>query len=74
MVRYLIEAGASVDAPKAKATSPLHWAAGWGNLETVLVLVQAGANKQALNEFGLTPEQVARKHNKHEIAAYLQDA
>jgi len=40
----------------------------------VVVLVQAGANKKALNEFGLTPAQVAMKHNNHEIAVYLQNA
>ncbi|MBT9553150.1 MAG: ankyrin repeat domain-containing protein [Hydrogenophaga sp.] len=74
MVRYLIEAGAQINTPGMEVTSPLHWAAGWGNLETVVALVQAGASKQALNEIGLTAEQVAKKHNKHEIAAYLRDA
>ena len=74
MARYLISVGAQLNMPGASSLTPLHWAAGWGNLETVVVLVKAGASTKALNEFGLTPEQVAKEHNKNEIAAYLRDA
>jgi ankyrin repeat protein len=72
MVRYLIEAGAQINSPADGVTSPLHWAAGWGNLETVIVLVEAGAEISALNEGERTPEQVAKRHGKMDTAAYLR--
>jgi len=74
MVQYLIEAGAKVNAPLAGRTSALHWAAGWGNLDTVVALLQGHADKLALNESGQTPEQVAKRHGKHESSAYLRKA
>ena len=52
--------------------TPLHWAAGWGNVETLRVLVDAGADTKALDALGLTAEQVAVRHRQTSAAEYLR--
>jgi ankyrin repeat protein len=71
MVELLLSAGARHDIPGTTGLTPLHWAAGWGKLATVKVLVNAGADVGAKNEFGRTPAEVAREHGHVETAAFL---
>ena len=74
MVAYLVSAGARIDIPGTNAMTPLHWAAGWGNLETVRVLIDAGADISVTDALGLTAERVAAKHRNTAIADYLRSA
>ena len=72
MVRYLLSVGARHDI-KAKNTNdmtPLHWAAR-ANLKSVQILLKAGANKEAKDAQGNTAYDLAKKHKRPEIAAYL---
>jgi len=72
MVAFLISAGARLDIPGAAGLTPLHWAAGWGNLETARILVEAGAPRSAKDHFGKRPAELALKHAKNDIALYLE--
>jgi len=75
VVRYLISVGARVDIV-AKETSnftPLHWAARSGSLETVKLLVEAGADPFACSDRGRIPRELAEEHGFHEIALFLRE-
>ena len=43
-VRALLKQHVDVNAPEADGTTALHWAAHWGDLETVDALLREGAN------------------------------
>jgi ankyrin repeat protein len=71
MVKYLASVGARTDIPGTTGLTPLHWAAGWGNLETVRALIELGADPGARNAFDQTAASVASLHGRHDVAAYL---
>src|SRR4030095_5603369 len=53
--RTLLKQRADVNAPDAEGMTPLLWAAHWNDLDTVKLLVNAGANAKAANRYGVTP-------------------
>ena len=59
--------------PEGLAMTPLHWAAGWGNLGTVRALVGAGADRNVRNGAGRTPAEEAVHRGKLRSAAWLLD-
>jgi uncharacterized protein len=54
-VRALISQHADLSAAEPDGTTALHWAAHWNNLDTVKLLIQAGANVKAANRYDATP-------------------
>ena len=72
MVRYLLSVGArhDIQALNTCNMTPLHWAAR-ANLETVKVLLKAGADRNAKDTQGNTAYDIAKKYRKLEIMAYL---
>ncbi|MDX5370945.1 MAG: ankyrin repeat domain-containing protein [Pseudomonadaceae bacterium] len=72
MVRFLLSVGARHDiaALNTNNMTPLHWAAR-ANLKTVKVLLRAGADRDAKDAQGNTAYDIAKKHRKTEIMAYL---
>jgi ankyrin repeat protein len=58
-VRSLLQRKADVNAPQIDGTTALHWAVRLDDLETVELLVRAGANVSVANRAGATPMQLA---------------
>jgi uncharacterized protein len=54
-LQALLKQRADVNAAQPDGTTALHWAAHWNDLETVNVLLRAGANAKAVNRYGATP-------------------
>ncbi len=54
-IRTLLAESVDVDAPQPDRATALHWAAHWNDLDTATVLIEAGANANAVNELGVTP-------------------
>jgi ankyrin repeat protein len=54
-LRALVNKRVDVNAAQADGTTALHWAAHWNDLETVNLLLRAGANAKAVNRYGATP-------------------
>ena len=54
-VRSLIGQRGDVNAAQADGATALAWAAHWDDLETAELLLRAGANVNAANEYGVTP-------------------
>ncbi|MBU1834062.1 MAG: ankyrin repeat domain-containing protein [Gammaproteobacteria bacterium] len=72
IIRFLLSVGARHDI-KAKNTNnmtPLHWAAR-SDLKSVKLLLKAGAEKEAKDAQGNTAYDIAKKHERPEIAAFL---
>src|SRR4029434_5363828 len=53
--RALLKQRADMNAPDAEVSTPLLWAAHWNDLDTVKLLVNAGANAKGANRYGVTP-------------------
>jgi uncharacterized protein len=53
--RALIRQRVDVNAADVDGSTPLQWAAHWNDLETVKVLLSAGAKPNATNRYGVTP-------------------
>jgi ankyrin repeat protein len=62
VARRLLAAGADLQACQQGGYSPLHLAAGRGNLGLVELLLEAGADPAARADNGLTPTDAARGH------------
>jgi len=54
-IRALLKQKAEVNAPLPDGATALHWAAYWDDVETVELLLQAGANVSSVNDLGVTP-------------------
>jgi len=74
IIEGLIEAGANVDAPDPLGTTPLMWAARYGDAVVVDRLIRAGADAAAENEFGVTPMAEAALIGSAPVIRRLLDA
>ena len=54
-LRSLVKEHVDVNAPEPDGTSALHWAAHSNDLESVQILLRAGANAKAASRYGVTP-------------------
>src|ERR1700687_3384407 len=54
-VRTLLAHHVNVNTSQPDGTTALHWAAHWDDLETADLLLRAGANVNATNDYGVTP-------------------
>jgi ankyrin repeat protein len=67
-----LSVGARHDFHESNGYTPLHWAAGHGDLETIRILVEAGANAAAPDKLGRLPVDVAHQQGKGSHVAYLK--
>jgi ankyrin repeat protein len=67
-MRLLLEAGAEIDTP---SKTPLHAAVESGHLEAVRFLVQNGAQKDVLDDFGCTPLGLAVQNEHLDLVRFL---
>src|SRR5690349_15072077 len=58
-VRALLQQHVDVNAAEADGTTALHWAAYNDDLETAEILLRAGANVKAANQYGVSPLSLA---------------
>ncbi len=70
----LIAAGAAVDERSADNTTALHWAAHYGDVELVEVLIERGANASLINDYGSAPLAAAAVEADAAIVKALLDA
>lgn len=63
VLRVLLMHGADPNMALPNGMTPLHWAAGYSELETIRLLAGAGARLNATNSDGLTPLSYALKRN-----------
>src|SRR6185436_16158436 len=54
-LRTLVRQKADINAAQPDGTTALHWAAHWNDLDTVKLLLGAGANAKAANRYGASP-------------------
>jgi ankyrin repeat protein len=54
-VRAMLKQKTNINATQPDGTTALHWAAHWNDLETVNLLLRAGANPKLANRYGATP-------------------
>jgi ankyrin repeat protein len=70
----LIKSGADVNRPASDGTTPLHWAAYYGNADLVRQLLRAEANPSTRNDYGSSPMGEAATVANVEILELLLDA
>ncbi len=58
-VRALLKQHVDVNTPQADGATPLHWAIHWDDLDTLDLLIHAGASVRAVNDYGVTPLSLA---------------
>src|SRR6185295_18643729 len=73
-LRFLLQRKADVNVPQIDGTTALHWAVRLDDLETVELLVRAGANVSAANRAGATPMQLAALNGNAAIVETLVKA
>src|ERR1700739_1413763 len=54
-VRSLLKQHVDVNTPQPDGATALAWAAHWDDMETADLLIRAGANVNAANDYGITP-------------------
>jgi ankyrin repeat protein len=73
IVRLLIEAGANLElTDKVYKQTPLRWAVLYSDIDSVRLLLDAGAFHSPVNKEGETPLDIARKRDMTEIVALLE--
>ncbi len=73
-LRVLLEQRIDVNAPQVDGMTALHWAAYHDDLETVELLVRAGANAKAANRYGVTPLSLASTNGNGAMVELLLQA
>ena len=73
-IRTLLEKRTDVNAPQVDGMTALHWAAYQDDLETVELLVRAGANVKAANRYGVTPLSLACTNGNEAMVGLLLKA
>ena len=73
-LRRLIEQQAPVDARQPDGATALHWAVHWDDLAAVELLLGAGADAGAANDYGVTPLSLACTNGNAAVAARLLQA
>ena len=63
-----------VNAAQADGATALHWAVHWNDLETAALLIDGGADANALNELGVAPLSLAALNASPAMAAALLGA
>src|SRR5262245_49124969 len=58
-IRAFLREGADVNGRHPDGATALHWATHWDDIQTVKLLVGAGADVNAANDFGVTPLSMA---------------
>ena len=71
-VQSLLEQGANSDARDANANTALHFAASFGYTEIAQLLVDAGADAHAINDFNATPIKSAMGWGHRDIVEILR--
>ena len=74
IVRFLINSGLQVNSSDVYGFSPLHYAAGFGGLESYQVLVDNGANEQCMAPGFLTPLMFAQMTSNKRITEYFKNS
>ncbi|XP_071722998.1 uncharacterized protein [Rutidosis leptorrhynchoides] len=69
--RFLLEAGAKLDASDINKNTPLHYAASYGRKESIALLLDYGASLTLQNKDGRTPYEVAKFYNRNEVLTLL---
>ena len=67
-LRALLKQRAAVDAPQPDGATALHWAAHWDDLEAADLLLSAGANVNAKNDYAVTPLSLAATNGSANMA------
>src|SRR5215510_3108383 len=70
-VRALLKEKADVNAPQGDGATALAWAAHWDDVDTIDLLIRAGANVNAANDLKVTPLMLAATNGNEAIAAKL---
>jgi uncharacterized protein len=70
--KLLLDRSANVS-PRGEGTSPLHEAAGGGQIEFARLLLELGADANARDDAGKTPLTIALDYKQPEIATLLRD-
>ncbi|XP_017566463.1 ankyrin repeat domain-containing protein 45 [Pygocentrus nattereri] len=72
VVRNLVvKSCTDVNDPTTRGYSPLHYSAMWGHLDTVMTLVELGADLQAVNFCGERAIDIARRYSKLDCVHFL---
>lgn len=72
-VDLLLEAKADATISDQNKSSPLHYAAHYGNMDIVTLFASRGTNLLLQDSLGFTPELVARKAGHSDIATFLRE-
>src|SRR5215467_1615363 len=70
----IIALAGDINAPGPDGTTPLHWAAQNGDLETAKKLLRTGANANAENRYGVTPLLLAAANRDAAMGRLLLEA
>lgn len=73
LVSLLIFHGARVNVTDHQKNTPLHYAAQAGNLQSVRILVNAGARPTTTNQQGETPRSLAESHRHRSVVKFLSE-
>lgn len=71
MIKELLQRGADVNSVSEKGFSPLHYAAAWGRIANIKVLVEFNCNLQQRNIHNERPRETAVRYNQTESVDFL---